>query len=494
MKKRILRIISIVLIIQMLFMSIANILNYSGLKVYAAHYIKDMDGFTFEYDTENYNLYVYVNFLNGDKVKLMYNRNSEREHYQLTDDDFLVRDMDRNIYGPYNELSDKIGGQPPAIEYSYEDIEGAFVVKIPRQNSEKPEPVPTDPDKVPSDDLAKYYFVGDTLTIQYYDEIKGALVEEGYEYTAKLFTLIDQTHRNDEWCMNRNGNGYNNKRPVRWQIRREELVGLGIAEDEIPEWIRNDKSGGTIGPDVNLFDWIIDGVAGLILYPLKMVPLVIGKVLSWIGSMFVDGSAGVSKTLTLSDILFNEIELTKIDFFNFNSTNNTVKEIRKNVAIWYYGIRNIAAIVLLCILIYVGIRMALSTMAESKAKYKQMLIDWLVGLALLFVLHFIIIFIISINNGLIEILKTPLKDGGGAISDTIMDELWSNGWSIGFTEGVGSAICYMLLVGMTFVFLMSYIKRMITIAFLIVIAPLVTVTYSIDKMGDRKIPSIKCMA
>ena len=31
-----------------------------------------------------------------------------------------------------------------------------------------------------------------------------------------------------------------------------------------------------------------------------------------------------------------------------------------------------------------------------------------------------------------------------------------------------------------------YIKRMLTVGFLIVIAPLITITYSIDKMGDGK--------
>lgn len=39
---------------------------------------------------------------------------------------------------------------------------------------------------------------------------------------------------------------------------------------------------------------------------------------------------------------------------------------------------------------------------------------------------------------------------------------------------------------LTFVFLIMYIKRMITIAFLILISPIITITYSIDKMNDGK--------
>ena len=44
--------------------------------------------------------------------------------------------------------------------------------------------------------------------------------------------------------------------------------------------------------------------------------------------------------------------------------------IRKNIAIWYYALRNLAIGILLAILIYVGIRMAISTVASDEAKYK----------------------------------------------------------------------------------------------------------------------------
>ena len=52
--------------------------------------------------------------------------------------------------------------------------------------------------------------------------------------------------------------------------------------------------------------------------------------------------------------------------------------------------------------------------------------------------------------------------------------------------GFGSAVLYVIMLGLTFTFLMTYIKRMINIAFLIMISPLITVTYAIDKMADGK--------
>ena len=43
-----------------------------------------------------------------------------------------------------------------------------------------------------------------------------------------------------------------------------------------------------------------------------------------------------------------------------------------------------------------------------------------------------------------------------------------------------------MLCVMTFMFFITYVKRMVTIAFLIMISPIITVTYSIDRMGDGK--------
>ncbi len=240
--------------------------------------------------------------------------------------------------------------------------------------------------------------------------------------------------------------------------------GFTNAEDDFSESSRDDP----------LSDFI-DGAAGLILYPAKILPLLLGKIIETILGLF-SGNGG---TLSISDILFNELEITSVDFFNFNSSDATANNIRKNVAIWYYSIRNIAAVALVAIAIYVGIRMAIATVAAEKAKYSSMLVDWLTSIALLFVLHYVMILVININNAFVSAM-TPTE-----VTD-VSKEFFDNAWKVGFTEGVGSAIAYLMLVGMTFIFLLSYLKRMITIAFLIIISPLVTVTYSIDKMGDNK--------
>jgi len=160
-----------------------------------------------------------------------------------------------------------------------------------------------------------------------------------------------------------------------------------------------------------------------------------------------------------------------------------VKGLRETIATWYYAFRNIAAIVLMVILIYVGIRMALSTVAEERAKYQRMLFDWVVSLLLIFVMQYLAIFIIYLNNAAVEALRQYVEN------ESVGKELLNLGLTgvlgSGF-ESIGCALAFCALVIITILFLVAYINRMFKVAFLIMISPLISLTYAIDKMGDGK--------
>lgn len=106
--------------------------------------------------------------------------------------------------------------------------------------------------------------------------------------------------------------------------------------------------------------------------------------------------------LTPFHIFFNKIALLDVNFLNFNGISGTVEVFRTAVAGWYYTMRLIACMVLAVILIYIGIRMAISTIASEKAMYKKMLVDWITSLALLFLLHYIMLFTFACNDALIK--------------------------------------------------------------------------------------------
>lgn len=210
-----------------------------------------------------------------------------------------------------------------------------------------------------------------------------------------------------------------------------------------------------------------------------------------------------SNLITVEDVLFNRLEITKIDFFDISGNDkDIVYELRSNIATWYYALRTLAIIILLCILIYVGIRMAISTVASEKAVYKNMFKDWLVSFILVFFMHYIIVVAVQVNNTLVASLNPTYGDGNYMIKLVQMafggTDTGDGTKLFGFlpaTEYRGNmdavdswaaTIVYAMMAFYTMGFVWSYIKRMVTLAFLVIISPLVTITYSIDKMADGK--------
>ena len=189
------------------------------------------------------------------------------------------------------------------------------------------------------------------------------------------------------------------------------------------------------------------------------------------------------------DILFNKIALVDIDFFNIPvdgpGSNKIIRNLRMSIASWYYIMRNIAAVILLCVLIYVGIRMAISTVASDKAAFKKMLVDWVCSLALIFLIQYIIIFTISVNSAMVRALQNLSGNDPIILGNSMQSiKMTAKNW---FTlDSIAATIVYCMLIGQTLSLLLTYINRMLKVAFLIIISPLITLTYSMDKMGDGK--------
>ena len=195
--------------------------------------------------------------------------------------------------------------------------------------------------------------------------------------------------------------------------------------------------------------------------------------------------------MTVEDVLFNKVELVDINFFSQNSDVPFVKTVKENVAKWYVVIRNIAIIGSLCVLLYIGIRMVLSTVAEEKAEYKNMFRDWFVSFVLIFVLHYIMLLCIYGNNAIVDALGSVVEGTGNQITTFITDmkeirfTINPNENTLTVSEKFGANMVCLMLAALTCGFLFMYLKRAILIAFLIMIAPIITITYSIDKIGDK---------
>ena len=244
---------------------------------------------------------------------------------------------------------------------------------------------------------------------------------------------------------------------------------------------------GTPGP-LKIITTALDGIVGI----LFLIPKTIFLISLYTVGQIINLAAGGE--FSIESIIFNQavdhpIGIISIDFFDATKANksNTNNLIQENIATWYVAIRNIAITILVIVAMYIAIRMLLATTSEKKAQYKEILIYWVQSLALIFVLHYIMIGIIAINDALVKSLYKAGEEVITGKNNNIMETLFSNAFNaVKITTSLANTFAYMVLCFVTIMFFISYLKRMMTIAFLIIIAPLVTVTYSIDKIGDGK--------
>ncbi|MDE5831076.1 MAG: hypothetical protein K2H53_05610 [Clostridia bacterium] len=121
-------------------------------------------------------------------------------------------------------------------------------------------------------------------------------------------------------------------------------------------------------------------------------------------------------------IFAGEIELLDVNFITpVNSRSHTIelkndnglKTLRSIVASWYVTLRTIAIVGLLSVLIYIGIRIIISSTSGEKAKYKQRLMDWVIAFCLLFFMHYIMAAAITVVDRVNDMLgkATGVFDG-----------------------------------------------------------------------------------
>ncbi len=205
--------------------------------------------------------------------------------------------------------------------------------------------------------------------------------------------------------------------------------------------------------------------------------------------------AGTVSGLDINFISPNETEFgTTTDKDGNEIVDSAAGKLQSTIAQWYVALRNLAVVGLLSVLVYVGIRMILSSTAGDKAKYKQMFTDWLVALCLVFFLHYIMSFVLT----MVESISYAISGGGAnSIQITVVDGSGTNTFKTNLLgearfktqyADISDKLCYLILyiilVGYTCVFTWMYLKRLLMMAFLTIIAPLVALTYPIDKISD----------
>ena len=156
--------------------------------------------------------------------------------------------------------------------------------------------------------------------------------------------------------------------------------------------------------------------------------------------------------------------------------------LKENIAMWYYVFRIIAIIIMLMVLIYLGIKMTISTVSEKKAVYKEMLVSWILGFLLLFTIHYIMYGIIYINETFISWI-IPDSENGQEIS--LYETVRSMAYEPKSRTGMAGAVFYIILIYYCLRFLLVYFRRYLTLVILALISPFVAVMYAITKINKK---------
>lgn len=237
-------------------------------------------------------------------------------------------------------------------------------------------------------------------------------------------------------------------------------------------------------------DSVITAVANILIKFLNIIPTLTRTMLTLcFGDDNVDSEYGME--FTIQKVIFNDVKVLDIDFFNTSDTDKTVvATIKDNVATFFVVLRNIALVINLLILIYSAIRMAISSVADEKAKYKKMCIDWLVSFVLIMTIQIIMVVAIEImkilNDFLISIYNT--LDGDTQIENNLINNVFEHTYGLGLLI---PSILYWVLTFYQLKFAYLYFKRVIAVGFLIVISPLVISSYALDKAGDGEAQALR---
>lgn len=252
-------------------------------------------------------------------------------------------------------------------------------------------------------------------------------------------------------------------------------------------------------------------------------------------------SKSVGEVVTIDGLIFGDVKKVSINYFDTaGETGNSIKAIMRPVVNTLYNLFfQIAVIVYMMMLVVTGIQVMLQSTANKRAKYKEYMVSWLVGVCILMFFPFVMKYIIALNNAFVTSIgdymggkRKIITDEQRAEKNARLNEIEDGAacklfGKDGFVElMIGSTyynthveiddkiyirkipdvmlqtrvmaqklgrivltIIYFILIGQTIVVLVMYYKRTFMLAFLITIFPLVAMSYAVDKAGDKKAQS-----
>lgn len=210
------------------------------------------------------------------------------------------------------------------------------------------------------------------------------------------------------------------------------------------------------------------------------IMLIIDKLLGEIG--------GQVQKLTIESILFNKVPLLNPAFWLMPAKN--AEGLYTSAAGIIKGVTVIAVALQLLVLVVIAIKGIIRTVSLKKYVTKKqlqtdidkILMDWFMGIIILFGVVFYAAIMIGINNTFVNILSETFKIDGKDITTNLEEDIFA------FNQMMGtvSLMLYAVLRIQAITLFILYLKRFVKLMFLIIISPLIATTYAVDRINDGK--------
>lgn len=242
-----------------------------------------------------------------------------------------------------------------------------------------------------------------------------------------------------------------------------------------------------------------DTIVGILCVALISVGKLIEGLVAWLMQLL---SQSEKPYFPWSDkIIFNTIPILDVNFINpatgslFDLDGGQIGTVVRNI---YFTGLSIAIGFLSIIVAIMAIRMAISTIASEKARYKESIVTLLTTLVLLFGVHFLLSLVFYINEKLVEVASqivvnavdtSNVQIGSTTTSDSaqVLSNLGDYFYNKALEQGGKTdwfsiqkaapipTVLYLIFVIQSLMFLFAYFKRFFYVVILSVLAPFVVI-------------------
>ena len=332
----------------------------------------------------------------------------------------------------------------------------------------------------------------------------GVLIKDGKEYPCSIENFSPDTGEYTYYYKDENGNWVEGTFSVEKEKTEIEVKDDGKSStagiDRRNELMKEKNNEENLDPMEKLVALLLNGIAN--------------GVNAIVASVF-------NRPVTMDDLIFNHYPETQISFFKGDSNttdddggSSIIAALSGTINTWYSIFRKIAVVVYLILLVYMGVRIMLSSTGKNMAMYKNLFMYWCIGVAILFLYPYVMKYTIELNNTFVKLIensKSTILGSNDTKATTAQSESVDSLLVIDFDKNpfaepssnssdymatissranaskrFALSLTYLILTWQLVTLIVYYYKRVFIVALLIVIFPLVAASFAIDRIADGK--------